>query len=211
MCLFVYSKLKVYVIEYNKSEEMISMIEKYIDILNTYLDENRKQHCIRTMEMAVKLCDKYGIDERATVAALLHDIAKNLSLDEMLSLVSDKYEKDIDGMYNKNILHGYAGAIICKEKLHIDDEQILSAIRYHTSGKKNMNDIEKVVYISDAIEMGRTYENVEKIREKVFENLNAGILYEIDNKLKYLIEKNIPIHKNTIEFRNTLIQELKNG
>ncbi|WP_197407527.1 bis(5'-nucleosyl)-tetraphosphatase (symmetrical) YqeK [Caviibacter abscessus] len=186
------------------------MLNKYIKVLENYLDENRKQHCIRTMEMAKKLCDIYNIDDRAVTAALLHDIAKNLSLEKIKELVGDTDISDIDGMYNKNILHGYAGAIICKEKLNIDDELILSAVKYHTTGKKNMNDIEKVVYISDAIELGRKYEYVDKIRERVFKNLNSGILYEINHKLKYLIDRNIPIHKNTVEFRNTLIQELEN-
>lgn len=186
------------------------MIKEYIKILDDYLDESRKKHCIRTMKMAKMLCDRYNINSKAQIAALLHDIAKNLSLDEMKKLVADNYIEDIDGMYNKNILHGYAGAIICKEKLNINDAEILSAVMYHTTGKKYMSDIEKIVYISDAVENGRNYENVEKIREKVFKHLNEGILYEINNKLKYLIDENIPIHKNTIEFRNTLIQELKN-
>ena len=70
--------------------------------------------------------------------------------------------------------------------------------------------IEKVVYISDAIELGRVYENVENIREEVFNNLNKGILYELNHKIKYLIESDKVIHKNSIEFRNSLLQEIEN-
>ncbi|VWL85068.1 bis(5'-nucleosyl)-tetraphosphatase (symmetrical) YqeK [Oceanivirga miroungae] len=172
------------------------------------LSEKRYNHCLRTKEMAEKLCDRYNIDKKAIDAAFYHDICKELSLSDMIELIGDKYANDIDGMYNKSILHGYAGAKFLETKLGILDEEILSAVRYHTTGKKNMTDIEKVVYISDAIELGRDYPNVDKIREKVFENLNEGILMEIDYKIKMLIDKKVAIHKNTIEFRNELIKEV---
>ena len=186
------------------------MYDEYIEKLKKYLSENRFEHSIRTMQMAKKICDRYMIDESAVLAALLHDIAKELTLDEMIKIVGDDYKEDIDNMYTKNILHGYVGSIICKDILKIENEKVLSAIRYHTTGKKYMNDIEKVVYISDAIELGRVYENVENIREEVFNNLNRSILYELNHKIKYLIESDKVIHKNSIEFRNSLLQEIEN-
>lgn len=186
------------------------MYDEYIEKLKKYLSEKRFEHSIRTMQMAKKICDRYMIDESAVLAALLHDIAKELTLDEMIKIVGNDYKEDIDNMYTKNILHGYAGSIICKDILKIENEKVLSAIRYHTTGKKYMNDIEKVVYISDAIELGRVYENVENIREEVFNNLNKGILYELNHKIKYLIESDKVIHKNSIEFRNSLLQEIEN-
>lgn len=172
------------------------------------LSEKRYNHCVRTKQMAEKLCERYNIDRKAVIASYYHDICKEISLDEMIELVGNEYIKDIDGMYNKSILHGYAGAKYLEKKMNILDDEILNAVRYHTTGKKNMNDIEKVVYISDAIELGRNYPEVEKIREKVFENLNEGILMEIDYKIKMLIDKKVMIHKNTIEFRNELIKEI---
>ena len=186
------------------------MYDEYIEKLREYISKKRLEHSIRTMQMAKKLCDKYMIDESAVLAALLHDIAKELPLDKMVEIVGDNYKEDIDNMYTKNILHGYVGAIICKDILKIENEKVLSAIRYHTTGKKNMNDIEKVVYISDAIEMGRVYENVDDIRKEVFNELNKGILFELNNKINYLIDKNMIIHKNSIEFRNSLLQEIEN-
>ena len=186
------------------------MYDEYIEKLKKYLSENRFEHSIRTMQMAKKICDRYMIDESAVLAALLHDIAKELTLDEMIKIVGDDYKEDIDNMYTKNILHGYVGSIICKDILKIENEKVLSAIRYHTTGKKYMNDIEKVVYISDAIELGRVYENVENIREEVFNNLNRGILYELNHKIKYLIESDKVLHKNSSEFRNSLLQEIEN-
>lgn len=74
---------------------------------------------------------------------------------------------------------------------------------------KNMSDIEKVVYISDAIELGRNYEGVEEIRDRVFKSLNEGIIYEIEHKVKYLLSDRKQIHPYTIEFYNTLLEENK--
>lgn len=175
------------------------------------LSQERFEHCIRTKNMAQKLCERYKIDKKAIIAAFYHDIAKEFSLEEMKKLVGNKYKEDIAGMYTKNILHGYAGAEYLKINKIVMDEEILNAVRYHTTGKSGMNDIAKVVYISDAIEIGRCYKNIEKIREEVFKNLNKGILMEIDYKLEMLKLNNIEIHKNTIEFRDFLLKEVENG
>lgn len=180
----------------------------YTEYLKKYLSDERYNHCVRTKEMAQKLCDKYNIDNIAVTAAYLHDIAKELSLDEMVKLLTKEDIKDACGMMNKNILHGLAGARLC-EKLGIKDERIISCIKYHTFGKKNMSDIEKVVYISDAIELGRNYEGVEEIRDRVFKSLNEGIIYEIEHKVKYLLSDRKQIHPYTIEFYNKLLEENK--
>ncbi len=177
--------------------------------LKKILSKDRYEHSVRTKQMAEKLCLLHNIDEKASIAAYYHDIAKELSLEEMIELVGDEYREDIDGMYSKNILHGYAGAKYL-ENNGINDLEILSAIRFHTTGKVNMTDIEKIVYISDKIEMGRTYLGVEQIREAVYENLDKGILLELNYKVKNLVDRNILIHKNTIEFRNALLKEVEN-
>ncbi len=178
--------------------------------LKEILSNERYEHSVRTKEMAKILCEKHNIDTKAVIAAYYHDIAKEFSLDEMINLVEDKFSDDIDGIYKKNILHGFAGAEYLKKYLNINDGEILSAVRYHTIGKKHMSDIEKVVYISDGIEYGRDYEGVEEIREAVFKDLDKGILMELNYKLKMLVDRNVIIHKNTVEFRNQLLREVGN-
>lgn len=179
------------------------MIE-YEKYLKNNLSEKRYNHCIRTAKKARELCEIHNIPQKAIIAALLHDIAKELELEEMIELVGDRYKQDIDGMYTKNILHGYSGARLCELVFGIEDEDILSAIRYHTTGKKNMNDIEKVVYLSDAIEDGREYEGVEKIRQLAKTSVDDAIILEIEYKLENLKKRKIEIHKNTLEFLETL-------
>lgn len=179
-----------------------------IEFLEKYLSEKRFKHCIRTSEMAQKLCDIHNISNKAVKAALLHDCAKELSLEEMIELIGIDNIKEFTNIVNKNILHGYAGAEFCKKYLDIHDEEILSAIKYHTVGKENMNDIEKVVYISDAIEMGRNYDIVEKLRELAYISLDECILEELNYKIKNLIDRKEKIHENTIKFRNELLEKL---
>lgn len=179
----------------------------YREYLKNNLSTKRYEHCLRTEKMAKKLCELHNIDSCAILASLLHDIAKELSLDEMVELLDKNELAEAKGMISKSILHGFAGAKLAKKVFNIEDERILNAIKYHTIGKNNMTDIEKVVYISDAIEEGRNYEKVNEIREKVFESLDKGILFELDYKIKYLVDKGVKIHPNSIEFRNSLMED----
>lgn len=185
---------------------------EYEQYLKEHLSNKRFEHCLRTAKMAEYLCELYNIDKIAIKASLLHDIAKELSVDEMLDLITENDKKEVGAsFYNSNILHGYAGANLVKKLFDIKDERIITAIKYHTTGKKNMTDIEKVVYISDAIEEGRTYEGVEKIREEVYKSLNKGIRFELKHKLNYLLENNGKIHPFSLDFWNSLVEELNEG
>ena len=74
-----------------------------------------------------------------------------------------------------------------------------------------MTDIEKVVYISDAIEEGRTYEGVEEIRKEVYKSLDKGIRFELKHKFNYLLENNGKIHPFSLDFWNSLVEELNEG
>lgn len=177
----------------------------YKEYLKLNLSQKRYEHCLRTEKMAEKLCKLHNVNPIAIKAALLHDIAKELSLDEMISLLSEDELNEAKGLINKSILHGFAGAKLAKKVFNIENEELLSAIKYHTIGKSNMSDVEKVVYISDAIEEGRMYDGVDKIRNAVYKSLNEGILEELNYKIKYLIDEKRKIHPNAIEFRNSLM------
>ena len=85
--------------------------------------------------------------------------------------------------------------------------EILSAIKYHTVGAENMTSVEKIVYIADAIEYGRNYPSVIKIREETFKNLDRGILMEIEHKEKYLESIGKKSHPNTDELKKELLKK----
>ena len=87
----------------------------------------------------------------------------------------------------------------------IKDEEILSAIYYHTIGKENMSLLEKIIYIADFIEPQRNFPKLEWYREYAFKDLDKALRLIIENTIYFLIDKGKPIHPNTIKARNYLI------
>lgn len=188
-------------------------IEGLKDELKKVVSEKRYNHSIGVMNTAIELAKIYGVDEeKVKVAAILHDYAKNFSK-ERLEEIAKKYFKDEtkDYILVTEILHSYASAQILKEKFNIEDKDIYNAIKYHTTGRKNMSLIEKIIYISDAIEPQRDYPMVDEIRKLVKKDIDKGILLEANNKIKYLISTNSTIHVNTVEMRNELNFLTKGG
>ncbi|MGL4253896.1 MAG: bis(5'-nucleosyl)-tetraphosphatase (symmetrical) YqeK [Fusobacteriaceae bacterium] len=169
----------------------------------------RYKHVLGVVETAEKLAEHYGVSkEKAKLAALLHDIMKEEKLEVLNHLCSKKKFKEIRKYEKSNeVLHGFAGAEYAEEKYGIKDEEILNAVRYHTVGRKNMEILEKIIYIADGIEPGREYENVDKIRELAFKDLDEAILFEVNKKIIYLIETDKIIHINALKMRNDLLKK----
>lgn len=184
---------------------IIEIIENQKEMLS----EKRFNHILRVKDMAVQLAKIYNVDEeKIEVAALLHDCAKFFDDELAFNLISSEYKNEVVEPFKINqILHGFAGAEYVKKHFNILDEDILDAIRYHTIGKKGLSLFSKIIYLADAIEIGRNYENVDIIRTLAKNDINVAILLEIDTKIKHLIEKKSLIHPRTIEFRNELIKE----
>ena len=187
-------------------------IEKIRTNVKNYLDEKRYAHVERVAKCAVELSRRYGVDEKkAEASAWLHDIGKFFELSAMQELVKGKYP-EIKDENSTAILHGFAGAEFVRENyvlFEVDDEEILDGIKYHTTGSKKMSTLAKIIYLSDAIEEGRNWDGVEKIRSLAKKDLDEALKCEIDSKLVYLISKDTIIHPNIILFRNTLISERK--
>lgn len=177
--------------------------------LKKNLKLNRYNHTLGVVEIAKKLAEINNISiEKAEIAALAHDVAKNLSLEKMKEII---YENNIDltscEKENSNLWHSIIAPIEAKEKLKIKDEEILDAVRWHTTGKENMSILTKIIYISDMIEPGRNFPGVEKIRETTFENLDKGVLLGLTESLKDLLNRNLIIDLNTIKARNYFLLE----
>jgi predicted HD superfamily hydrolase involved in NAD metabolism len=170
------------------------------------LPPKRYTHTLGVVKTAIKLAKQYGIDENlAEQAALLHDISKCMTLEEMHTYIECDETLNYYGHLGE-LLHGFAGSAYAHEKLHINDEDILNALKYHTFGRRNMSMLEKIIYIADAIEPGRSYPCVEEIRMKVKKSLDEAILFEVNRKIRYLLEINSIIHPNTIEMRNSILE-----
>lgn len=166
-------------------------IERIKEQLKKSVDNEIYGHCIRTMEEAERLALVYNTDiEKAKIAGLLHDCAK-------------QKEKSDD-----NLKHAEAGAQLAEKIYKIDDIDILNAIRYHTTGREGMTDLEKVVFIADKIEPNRIYLGVEEIRALSFENIDVAIIKSLISTIGYVRKRKMTINP---ESERTLNYLLKGG
>ncbi|OPJ55563.1 bis(5'-nucleosyl)-tetraphosphatase (symmetrical) YqeK [Alkalithermobacter paradoxus] len=183
-------------------------IKDMISILKNMITEKRLVHSLGVVESAKKLAKIYGEDvKKAEVAALLHDCAKCLGKDEVLYYVR-KYNILLDDIQKKELelAHGIVGAYISKDIFKVDDESILSAITYHTTGKENMSKLEKIIYVADFIEPNRDYPGVDKLRNTAYnEDLDKALLMSFDNTIKYVISIQKILHPITVKARNYLL------
>ncbi|MBU3128415.1 bis(5'-nucleosyl)-tetraphosphatase (symmetrical) YqeK [Clostridium tagluense] len=183
--------------------------KEMLHYLHTNLSESRLKHSLSVSETAVTLAAKYGENiESARIAGLVHDCAKNVKGAELIKIASE-HEIHIDEIYTNNpaILHGLVGSIIAREIMGIQNEKILSAIRYHTTGRKNMSILEKIIYISDYIEPLRKFKGVEELRTLSLMNLDAAVMQSLENTIIYVISQKELLHIDTIHARNYLLSK----
>ncbi|MDO4513273.1 MAG: bis(5'-nucleosyl)-tetraphosphatase (symmetrical) YqeK [Lachnospiraceae bacterium] len=179
-------------------------------------DEKRYEHTLGVAFTAASLAMRYGADVRkAQIAGLLHDCAKCMTNEERINLCK-KNKIEITEIEHANpfLLHAKVGAFLAKEKYDITDNEILSAISYHTTGRPEMTLLEKIVYIADYIEPGRkTAPNLDEVRRLAFENLEEALYKILSDTLEYLQtsdQKTDPMTRQTYEYYRN-IRENKNG
>lgn len=178
--------------------------------LKDNIGENRFNHSIGVMETAKELAKLYNYNEdKASMAGLLHDCAK---FDDKIYLLKRANDFGIllDSVMqlNTELVHGPLGSYIAEWEYNINDKEILDAIYYHTTGRENMTLLDKIIYISDYIEPGRSFLGVNEIRSVAFENLDKGILMAMENTIKFLLSRTKLIHLNTIKARNYMISKI---
>lgn len=185
--------------------------EQYAERVKRMLQPERWQHTLRVVETAERLAKLHGVDvEKARIAALLHDCAKELPKNhllksiEELGIVMDEIE-----MANEALWHAPAGAALAYREFGVRDEEIFSAIRYHTTGRAGMSCLEKIIYVADMIEPHRQFPGVERIRELVQEDLDKGCLAAFDASISYVIKKGYLLHLGTCEARNRLLLQME--
>ncbi len=178
------------------------------DKLKQYLDEDRYIHSIEVMNLSVELARRYGENEqKAAVAGILHDCAKCLPHDKMMEMCL-KYNADIDSimMEEKALIHGPLGERMARYVFDIQDFDILMSIKYHSTGRKDMTLLDKIIYIADYIEPGRSFSGIDEIRAQVKVNLDRAILMAIDNTIQFILSKGALIHPYTIDARNDILR-----
>ena len=179
--------------------------EQLRPIALSYLKGKRIPHVLGTEREAIRLAERYGADvEKARVAALLHDCTKKLDMDEQLALCR-RYGIELDGLEQKalKLLHSKTGAAIARDVFGVEDD-IYSAIWYHTTGRANMTLLEKVIYLADYIEPTRDFPGVEDLRKCVYEDLDRGLLMGLEMSVAEMRDMGNPVHHATLEARDWL-------
>ncbi len=195
--------------EYTKISE-----EEILNWMKDHLSEERYRHCLGTAKCAKDLAIKYGQDpEKAYIAGLLHDCAKCFKTEELLDIINKNLNVDPNEMMNYKTLHAPVSAYCARKDFGICDEEILSAIRWHTLGKINMTTFEKIIFLADKIEPEtRDSEYIEKIQEILKEDygLDKALLKCYKETIKSLVKRNLKICPLTIDIYNNLL-DITNG
>ena len=171
----------------------------------SYLKHKRIPHVLGTEQEAIRLAERYGADvEKARRAALLHDCTKKLDMEEQLALCR-RYGIQLDELEQKalKLLHSKTGAAIARDVFGVDDD-IYSAIWYHTTGHANMTKLEKIIYLADYIEPSRDFPGVDKLRKVCYEDLDRGLLMGLEMTIEEMTSMGNPVHHATIEARDAL-------
>ncbi len=191
---------------------------KIIEKLKLTLSPERFEHTLGVAEEAEALARMYNINtEKAVIAGLLHDCAKCLTNFELERIINENREllniNDCE-LLNYKTYHAPAGVIVAKQEYNINDEEILSAIRWHTIGKKDMTILEKIIYLADKIEKRtRPAEYRNKIEKFLDEDngLDKAILESYRLTIKSLVDRNLLICFPTIDIYNSLLNKLYNN
>ena len=186
---------------------------KYVSLLQRRLKETRFLHSLHVADAAVMLAKKYGADEdKAYLAGLLHDITKNETDENQLQIMqSGGIILSKTQLANPKLWHAMRGMVYLRDVLGITDEEVLGAVRWHTTGKAGMTLLEKVVFIADYISVERDYPDADLMRRLSAESLDAAALYALKYSLRHLSEKEKPICEDSVAYYNELIISKKKG
>lgn len=174
--------------------------EQYKEILQDRLTEKRYLHSLNVADSAKELALIYGCDpEKAYTVGLVHDCCKDEPAGLQLSyILENKVELTEYEINAAKLYHAISGRIFAEKEFGITDEDMLNAIRYHTTGRKGMSLLEKVVFIADFISAERDYNGVDIMRKKAKRSLDEAIVEGLGFTIKDLITRNLVIHPDTV-------------
>ncbi len=179
---------------------------QYENLLKEKLSEFRYVHSLEVAKSSEYLSKKYGGDsEKMFIAGLLHDILKEADKDETFYYVN-KYNIEMTDIEKtqKKLWHAVVGAYYIKYELGIDDEEIFNAVRYHTTGRKNMSLNEKILFIADFISADRNYNGVVEMRNRAERSLESAMDMGLSFTISELVSGGFPVHPDTVHAYNDI-------
>lgn len=182
--------------------------KQYKEIIRPFLSDKRFRHSVYVAEECVALASRYGVDEKkAETVGLLHDIMKELPKEEQLKMLEESgiiltdEERDTPKLW-----HAKCGYLYMKQVLHIEDEEMLHAVLYHTTARADMTQLDKVLFVADYISMDRDYEGVEKLRDFARESLDRAVLEGLIFSIQSLTAEHRTVHSDSIKAYNWAIK-----
>ena len=165
------------------------------ELVRSRLSDKRYEHTINVKKMAVKLAKRYGVDEdKAALAALLHDSAKEISKDEMRAIMRAHPELAEGGEERPTpVWHGICAAILARTEWGVEDEAILSPIACHTAGKAGMSKLDNVVYLADMTSNERDWPGGGKLRKLEMKDLDAAMLAALKQTYDFVLSQGKPL------------------
>ncbi len=170
--------------------------EKLVALLAKSLKGEKFQHSLGVEQTAIDLAKKFGVShKKAGLAGLLHDVTKQMNNAAMAR------EYGIISLSDKT-LHGPVAACWLREKGIVEDPEVLSAIKFHTTGRADMTLLEKIVYLADYIEPMRDFEGVEELRNMANINLDHAMLLGVTKTLQNIMHRGSLIDPDSVSAYN---------
>ncbi|WP_203246849.1 bis(5'-nucleosyl)-tetraphosphatase (symmetrical) YqeK [Sporosarcina beigongshangi] len=176
--------------------------------LRQRLSNERYEHVLRVAETAKLLAKKYHISiNQAEQAALFHDIAKCMDKADLHLALERGHEDARLFSFHHELWHAPVGAMIARDEFAVVDEDVLNAIRFHTTGRAGMSMLEKLIYVADMIEPGRSFPGVEVLRQHAEESLDTAMEACIYQTVQFLVSKKVPVFPDSIDCYNEHIKK----
>lgn len=183
--------------------------EELYDIVKEQVSEKRFNHILGVVERAVEYAGIYNVNMNdAKIAAILHDIAKEYSLEKSYDILKEYgYELDEIEEKNSNLIHAKVASVIAKNEYQFSDD-IANAISFHTTGRANMSMLEKIIYLADATEKNRVYKgnfnelSLKELVDLIKDDIDEGLRYVLSFTIQSLVERKLYIHLDSINAYN---------
>lgn len=184
-------------------------ISDYYSLAQENLSEYRFFHSKMVAKAARELAIRVDEDpDKAELAGILHDITKEMPLNNQLQLLKDNdIMLDSVTSSNEQILHAVSGAAYCEFVLDIKDKNVINAIRFHTTARSNMSLLEKIVFVADFISEDRNYPDIDIMRQEANKSLEHGMKYALSFVIKSLVERSRCVHPDAIDAYNEIIMK----
>ena len=183
-------------------------VKDYEEIIGKRMKSARFRHSKNVAKEAVRLAKKYGADvQKAEIAGILHDATKESTEEEQMELIERAGIEltELERSSHK-LWHAISGSAFIQVELGIEDEDIINAIRYHTTGRKGMTLLDKVIFIADFTSADRDYEGVEMMRKIADKDLDEAVLEGMSFTMADLAQRKLTIAPDTFAGYNEMAE-----